>query len=88
MNENLSIIKLKQIFWLINDFKFVQHVQVFFPKRSCLMMLLLIHNVFYHDIAMASAVGKCSIPLLPLKFSINKLLLINPSGGIGFYFLN
>lgn len=48
------------------------------------MVFLLCHDVFDNTISLAFTVRKCTIPRLPLKFFLDKMLFIYPLAAIGF----
>ena len=82
-----SIIKLEQILRFVCDFKLLERLQIFLAKCFLPVMLLLVHDLFDHDISLTFAVRECAITFLPLKFSSDKFLFVDPFRRIGFYFL-
>ncbi len=72
-----SFNKIKLVFYIIANVKFLQQLQVFFPEGSFLVMNVLVQDVFADPVYMGMGVGKDTIPLLPFKSSVDPSLAVN-----------
>lgn len=80
----MSIIKFKKIFFLVFHFEALQQFQIFFPKCSSGMVLLLVFDIADHNRSLGTGIRKRAESALPFEFQGHPAFFIDKAGGIGF----
>jgi len=75
---------IKQVFVIMFNIEFLQHLKIFLLERSLGMMFLLIADVVNDGCQLGMRVGEGTISFLPSKFAFHPFLLCDEAGRIRF----